>query len=94
METSNKKGMTARRPSQEEIASTKTWGEWSKSPSEFEWDYNEKETCYILEGKAEVTDESGHSIAFEAGDWVVFEKGIRCSWKVDKTIRNRYKFGD
>ena len=27
------------------------------------------------------------------GDWVEFEQGLECSWKIDKTIRKRYKFG-
>ncbi len=85
--------MKVKKPTQEEIESTKSWGVWSKEPSEFSWSYDENETCYILEGEATVTDEKGNIISFAQGDWVEFSQGLKCSWKIMKTIRKRYKFG-
>lgn len=85
--------MTVRIPTQEEISQAKGWGTWTKEPSVFPWSYNEKETCYILEGEATVTDGKGESINFKAGDWVEFEEGLSCTWKISKTIRKHYKFG-
>ena len=85
--------MKVKKPAPEDIGLTSSWGTWSKEPSEFPWYYNDKETCYILEGNATVKDEAGNSISFSAGDWVEFEQGLECTWKIEKTIRKKYKFG-
>lgn len=85
--------MKKKKPTPEEINMTSSWGTWSKEPSEFPWYYDDKETCFILEGDATVTDKNGNSISFSAGDWVEFEKGLECTWKIENTIRKRYKFG-
>ena len=86
--------MKVKKPSSQEIEATKNWGEWNKEPSTFPWYYDEKETCYILSGKAEVTDLQGNKITFTVGDWVEFEKGLSCTWKISDTIRKKYKFGE
>ncbi len=85
--------MYVKKPTESEIASTGNWGVWGKEPSTFPWHYDEKETCYILEGSAEVEAEDGTIISFGQGDWVEFEQGIDCTWKISKTIKKRYKFG-
>ncbi len=85
--------MNVKKPSEEEIAQTKSWGTWSKEPSEFPWYYDDKEICYILEGKATVTDPQGNTVSFGPGDWVEFNQGLECTWKIDKMIKKRYKFG-
>jgi len=85
--------MNKKKPSEEEIAKTDSWGTWSKEPSEFPWSYPEKETCLILEGEARVTTPDGQTISFGAGDLVTFEAGLECTWKIKKAIRKRYKFG-
>lgn len=85
--------MSKRKPLEDEIRETETWGIWSKEPSEFPWFYDERETCLILEGFATVTASDGTVINFEKGDLVTFEPGLECTWKIDKTIRKRYKFG-
>ena len=85
--------MKKKKPSSEEIRQASVWGIWSKEPSEFPWYYDDKEICYILEGSATVTDNAGNSISFSAGDWVEFEPGLECTWKIEKTIRKRYKLG-
>ena len=85
--------MKVKKPTEMEISKTKSWSNWSKEPSEFPWFYDDKETCLILEGHAIVTDNQGNSISFSAGDWVEFERGLECTWKIDKTIKKRYKFG-
>ncbi|MCK4714778.1 MAG: cupin domain-containing protein [Candidatus Aenigmarchaeota archaeon] len=82
-----------RKPTEDEIKSTESWGTWEKEPSEFDWEYGEKETCYILEGSATVTASDGESASFGAGDWVVFPPGLKCKWKIDKEIKKKYKLG-
>ena len=85
--------MKVKTPSEQEISSTNSWGTWSKEPSTFPWFYDDKETCYILEGEATVTDNSGNSVTFKKGDWVEFEQGLECTWKIAQAIRKKYKFG-
>ena len=81
-----------KKPTEEEIKKAKEWGIWEKEVSEFPWQYNEKETCYILEGEVEVkTDEE--TVKFKKGDWVVFPQGLKCTWKITKQVRKYYKFG-
>lgn len=84
--------MKVRKPTPAEIANAKNWGIWTKEPSVFPWHYETKETCYILDGKAEVSDEKGNTIVFQSGDWVEFEKGLTCTWNVVDTIRKHYHF--
>jgi uncharacterized cupin superfamily protein len=79
-------------PTKEEIEKTNQWGTWTKEESEFDWSYDETETCYILEGEASVMDNAGHSVRFKAGDMVEFKKGLTCTWKINKAIRKRYNF--
>jgi uncharacterized cupin superfamily protein len=80
-------------PNKEEIKSTENWGIWEKEISKFQWSYDEPETCYILDGEAEVIDKKGNSIRFKKGDMVKFEQGLECTWKIVRDIKKRYKFG-
>ncbi len=82
-----------KKPTDEEIKQTESWGIWEKEVSEFPWEYDEKETCYILEGKATVKAEDGEEVSFGKDDLVIFPKGLKCTWKVTEAIRKRYKFG-
>ncbi|MDD5569796.1 MAG: cupin domain-containing protein [Bacteroidales bacterium] len=84
--------MQVRKPTSQETEKTKNWDTWNKEPSEFEWEYDSKETCFILEGNAEVTDKEGNKIQFGPGDWVEFEKGLKCTWKINKAIKKKYYF--
>jgi len=85
--------MKVKKPTEKDIKLAEQWDTWSKEPSSFPWYYNEKETCYILEGKATVKDKKGNAVEFGAGDWVEFEQGLECNWTIIKTIRKKYMFG-
>ena len=85
--------ISVRKPTQAEKKEAGEWGIWEKEPSEFEWSYSEKETCLILEGKATVEASDGSSASFGAGDYVIFPQGMRCTWRIEKKIRKRYRFG-
>jgi uncharacterized cupin superfamily protein len=69
------------------------WPIWEKEVSRFDWSYDEKETCYILEGQAKVEPEKGEPVEFGAGDLVIFPKGLNCVWDITSPIRKHYKFG-
>ena len=84
--------MESRKATQAEIDSTKGWGTWDKEPSTFPYSYDSTETCYILEGEAEVTSKDGKKINFTKGDWVIFKPGLECTWKIKTKIVKKYNF--
>jgi uncharacterized cupin superfamily protein len=69
------------------------WPIWEKEVSEFPWRYDEKETCYLLEGDVTVTPDGGQPVRFGKGDLVIFPKWMSCVWNVHKPVRKHYKFG-
>lgn len=83
-----------KKPTEEETKMAEGWSTWTKEVSEFPWSYDEKETCLILQGKAEVTTKDGETVSFGAGDFVVFPPGLECTWKITEAIEKKYKFGD
>ena len=89
--------MTVRKATEEEIEKLgiKNWPIWAYDPSaqppSFDWHYDSREICYIIEGEVTVEAE-GQSITFGPGDIVEFPKDLDCVWKVDKAVRKHYKF--
>ncbi|OHD15261.1 MAG: cupin [Spirochaetes bacterium GWC1_27_15] len=69
-----------------------SWSIWTKEKSEFDWYYDDKESCYILEGDVEVISDFGVT-HFGKGDFVVFPKGLSCKWKINKNVKKHYNFG-
>lgn len=70
-----------------------SWPVWEKEVSEFPWAYDDRETCYLLEGEVIVTPEGGEPVRFGKGDLVTFPSGMRCHWKILKGVRKHYRFG-
>ncbi len=70
-----------------------SWPIWEKEVSRFDWSYDDKETCYILEGSARVEPAGGESVEFGAGDLVVFPAGMDCVWDITSPIKKHYKMG-
>ena len=84
-----------KKPTQEELESlgVKGWPIWEKEESAFDWYYDEKETCYLLEGDVEVDIGDGKIVSFGAGDLVIFPKGLKCKWNIKKKVKKHYSFG-
>ena len=70
-----------------------SWPIWTKEPSTFPWSYDEKETCYLLEGDVIVTPRGGEPVRFGAGDLVTFPSGMSCVWEIRVAVRKHYSFG-
>lgn len=70
-----------------------SWPIWEKEVSSFPWSYSDKETCYILEGRARVQPDGGEAVEFGAGDLVVFPEGMKCTWEITSPIRKHYRMG-
>ena len=84
-----------KRPTEAEIAQlgVPDWPVWEKEESRFDWYYDEKETCYFLEGEVEVETEDGRKVAVQKGDLAIFPQGLKCVWNVKKKVRKHYSFG-
>ena len=67
------------------------WSLWECDPSTFDWEYSDKEICYIYEGKVIVKTPSGE-VKIKAGDLVTFPKGLKCTWQVQDKIKKVYTF--
>ena len=64
---------------------------WEHHPANFNWKYNEKESCYLIDGEAIIITPF-ESLTISKGDFVIFPKGLKCTWKILKTIRKHYYF--
>ena len=82
-------------PSEERLEQlgVRHWPIWTKEASSFAWHYDERETCYLLEGEVSVTPEGGEAVSFGAGDLVVFPAGMSCTWAISQGVRKHYSFG-
>lgn len=82
------------RPTEEELKklNVKSWSPWSCEVSEFDWEYDRNETCYILDGRVIVETLDGKKVEIKKGDLVHFPKGLKCRWKVIESIRKVYTF--
>jgi uncharacterized cupin superfamily protein len=69
------------------------WPIWTKEASEFPWKYDDRETCYFLEGDVVVEPEVGEPVKIGKGDLVTFPKGMSCTWKIRKDVKKHYTFG-
>jgi hypothetical protein len=86
--------ITVTKPTEEELEklAVKSWPTWSCGVSEFPWEYDSRESCYILEGEVEVTA-GDETVRFGPGDFVVFPAGLQCTWKVLRPVRKHYRLG-
>ena len=83
------------RPSREalEEMGAFSWPTWQKEPATFNWRYDQRETCYVLEGRARVEPRHGAPVEFGAGNLVIFPKGLECVWVITQAIRKHYRLG-
>ena len=65
-------------------------GMWAKK---FQWNYNEKEICLIIEGQAKISTQNGAIYLIKAGDLVEFPAGLNCEWEVIKSIKKTLSIG-
>ncbi|MCA1959977.1 MAG: cupin domain-containing protein [Desulfomonile sp.] len=69
------------------------WSSWECPPSTFPWEYDDRETAYVFEGRVTIETEDGDKVRIEPGDLVTFPKGMKCTWTVHEKIRKVYRFG-
>ena len=71
----------------------KSWPIWECEPSKFEWNYDDKEICLIIEGQAKINTQNGDIYVIKAGDLVEFPAGLNCEWEVTKSILKTLSIG-
>lgn len=62
-------------------------GFWSSQPVRRDVNYVMDEICFILEGKVELTDASGHAEIYVAGDTFVIPAGFKGVWETVEPTR-------
>ena len=84
---------TIRKPTDAETTEAQVWPIWQKEASSFPWQYDQQETCLILEGEITITNEASETFDVTAGDYVIFPQGMHCTWTIHKDVKKHYKFG-
>ncbi|MBI4863518.1 MAG: cupin domain-containing protein [Candidatus Riflebacteria bacterium] len=86
--------ITVVKPDEKTLADLKvrTWPIWTKEPSTFDWHYDDREVCFLLEGDVTVKTAQGE-VSFGAGDLVTFPAGLDCAWHVKRAVKKHYNFG-
>lgn len=60
-----------------------SWQTWEKEPSQFVWQFAEREKAYVLHGKVNIKVHGSDEVyLLEKGDFVTFEAGLRTYWHV------------
>jgi hypothetical protein len=88
--------MVEQQPADERLEQlgVRDWAVWSCEISQFPWQYDQREICYVLEGQAVITpDGDGAPVEIVAGDLVVFPGGMSCQWEVLQPVRKQYRIG-
>ena len=62
-------------------------GFWSAQPARADIAYTKDELCTLLEGEVRLTDETGHSETYVAGDTFVIPKGFKGVWETVRPVR-------
>ena len=72
----------------------KNWPIWESEPTNFQWDYKEKEICLIIAGEAKIKPKGGESFLIKSGDLVEFPEGFSCEWQIIKSIKKHFRLGN
>ena len=80
-----------KKPTETEATKMLSMPIWTCDVSEFDWHYDNEETCLIIEGEV-IVKYGSKSVSFTEGDYVVFPKGLSCIWQVKKAVKKHYIF--
>ncbi|MGB0722142.1 MAG: cupin domain-containing protein [Gammaproteobacteria bacterium] len=80
-------------PAKLDVLYVEEWPIWEKEESTFDWSYDQKEMCYVLDGEATITTESGETATIGPKDLVTFPEGLNCTWTITRAMRKHYILG-
>lgn len=67
------------------------WPIWEKEASAFDWNYDEQEQFYLLQGKVRIiANEKEYEVL--PGDFVTCPKGLDCNWEITEYVKKHYHF--
>jgi uncharacterized cupin superfamily protein len=69
------------------------WPIWEKEVSVFDWNYDEMEQFYVIEGEVSIKID-GKRYLIHQGDFVECPKGLCSQWEIKKTVKKHYHFVD
>ena len=72
----------------------KNWPIGEYEPSIFQYKYNEKEICLIIEGQAIIKSLEGATYNIKSGDFIAFPAGFSCEWEIIRKIKKHYRLGE
>ena len=72
----------------------KSWPIWNVSEANFQWDYDDKKICLIIEDEAKIKTKNDGIYIVKAGDLVELPAGLFCEWEVTKSIKKHYRLGN
>lgn len=87
-------GITVESPDDEQLEELDvfSWPIWTREASSFDWHYDQKETCYFLEGDVVVETDEGE-VEMGEGDLVTFPAGLSCKWHIKEDVKKHYTLG-
>lgn len=66
-------------------------GHWDSEPGKWTIDCTgDEEYCHLLKGRVCITDQSGNSQTFEAGDEFIIPEGFKGTWETIEACRKLY----
>lgn len=65
-------------------------GIWRSLPNRIEVNYSKDEFCYLIEGEVHLTDSSGHTEIYRAGDGFVVPAGFKGIWEMPVAVTKYY----
>jgi len=80
-----------RKPTKTEFAEMRAMPVVRSKAGEFDCFYEVEETALIIEGEATVKY-GERKVSLRAGDYVIFPKGLSCSWQIKKPVKKHYKY--
>jgi uncharacterized cupin superfamily protein len=71
-----------------------TCGTWRSQPGRIAVNYRRNEFCLLLEGEVHLTDSTGHTEVFRAGDAFVVPAGFVGEWAMPTPVLKHYVLHD
>ncbi len=65
-------------------------GWWEATPGTYYAEYSGWEFVHLIEGKAEITPDGGHTVTVGPGDAFVFEADFKGHWKIIEPIKKHF----
>ncbi len=80
-------------PMKLEVLGVEDWPVCNDAVSLQEKSYDQTETTFIIQGRAEITPRDGKTVIINAGDLVTFLPDACCMWNITEAMERHYSQG-